>query len=82
MALNIKNPETERLARELARRRGESITEAVTRALRKEVELERRKPSRKNYEDFKWGIDAGGGSLRIGPRGGGQEPLFLAIGRA
>lgn len=34
MALSIKNPETERLARELARATGESVTQAVTRALR------------------------------------------------
>ena len=34
MALSIKNPETERLARELARITGESLTEAVTEALR------------------------------------------------
>lgn len=34
MALSIKNPETERLARELARTTGENLTEAVTKALR------------------------------------------------
>jgi antitoxin VapB len=34
MALSIKNAEAERLARELARATGESLTEAVTRALR------------------------------------------------
>ena len=34
MALSIKNPETERLARELARATGESLTEAVTKAVR------------------------------------------------
>jgi antitoxin VapB len=34
MALSIKNPETERLARELAQATGESLTEAVTNALR------------------------------------------------
>lgn len=34
MALNIRNPETEALASELARRTGETKTEAVTRALR------------------------------------------------
>lgn len=34
MALSIKNPEAERLARELARVTGESLTEAVTVALR------------------------------------------------
>lgn len=52
MALNIKNAETERLARELARRRKQGITEVVTEALRKEVERERRKPRRDNREDF------------------------------
>jgi antitoxin VapB len=34
MALNIRNPETERLASELAREAGETKTEAVTKALR------------------------------------------------
>lgn len=34
MALNIRNPETEKLAEELARETGETKTEAVTRALR------------------------------------------------
>lgn len=34
VALSIKNPETERLARELARVTGESLTEALTKALR------------------------------------------------
>jgi antitoxin VapB len=41
--LALKNPETELLARELARRRGTSITEAVTSALRAELERERRR---------------------------------------
>jgi len=40
MALNIKNPETERLARELARRRGTGVTEAVTVALMEELKRE------------------------------------------
>jgi antitoxin VapB len=52
MALNIKNAETERLARELARRRGTGITEAVTHALRNEVERERKKPRRESEEEF------------------------------
>lgn len=52
MALNIKNPETEKLARELARRRGQGITEAVTEVLRREVERERRKPRRDDKEKF------------------------------
>ena len=57
MALNIKNPETERLARELARRRKQGITEVITDVLRREVERERRKPSRQDDDAFKRGID-------------------------
>jgi len=38
MALNIKNPETHKLAEELARRTGESMTEAVTTAVRERLE--------------------------------------------
>jgi antitoxin VapB len=45
MAMNIKNPETERLARELARRTGESLTLAVTVAIQER--LERQKPNPK-----------------------------------
>lgn len=37
MALNIKNPEAERLARELAEATGENITQAVTQALREQL---------------------------------------------
>jgi antitoxin VapB len=37
MALNIKNAEAERLARELAEATGENITQAVTRALREQL---------------------------------------------
>jgi antitoxin VapB len=45
MAMNIKNPETERLARELARRTGESLTLAITVAVKER--LERQKPNPK-----------------------------------
>lgn len=38
--LNIKNPETHRLAKELARRRGESLTAAVTVAIREQLKRE------------------------------------------
>ena len=38
MALNIKNPETYRLAQELARQTGESMTDAVTTAVRERLE--------------------------------------------
>ena len=42
MAMNIKNEETERLARELAKLTGESITGAITAALRDGLERKRR----------------------------------------
>lgn len=38
MRLNIKNPETDRLARELAAATGESITAAVTAAVRERLQ--------------------------------------------
>ena len=57
MALNIKNPETERLARELARRRGQGITEVVTEVLRRELERERRRPRREDQHAVKRRID-------------------------
>ena len=38
MALSIKNPETDRLAHELARATGESVTTAVTNAIRLRLE--------------------------------------------
>jgi antitoxin VapB len=52
MALNIKNPETEKLARELARRRKQGLTEAITDVLRKEVERERKKRRPEDKEEF------------------------------
>lgn len=42
MAMNIKNPETHRLAQELAAKMGTSITEAITQAVREKLwEFER-----------------------------------------
>jgi antitoxin VapB len=58
MALNIKNPETEKLARELARRRKQGITEVLTAVLRKEVERERKKPVRDDREERMRRIEA------------------------
>ncbi len=43
MALNIKDPETDRLARQLADLTDENITEAVKTALRDRLERERRR---------------------------------------
>lgn len=59
MALSIKNAETEKLVRELARLRGQGITEALTDVVRREVERERQKPRRADdYESFSRRIDA------------------------
>jgi antitoxin VapB len=44
MALSIKTEEADRLARKLARLRGETITEAVTVALREQCAREEAKP--------------------------------------
>jgi antitoxin VapB len=51
MALNIRNPETERLAEALARLTGETKTEAVTRALRDRLSRLRRERARRSLAD-------------------------------
>lgn len=38
MALSVKNPEAERLARELAKKTGESMTEAILKSLRERLQ--------------------------------------------
>jgi antitoxin VapB len=43
MALNIKNDETQRLARELARLTGETMTAAITQAVRERLDRVRSK---------------------------------------
>lgn len=50
MALNIKDPVTDRLARELAALTGESITLALRRALEQRLEAERRKATRSHRD--------------------------------
>lgn len=51
MALNIRNPETERLAEALARETGETKTEAVTKALRDRLTRLRRQRSGRRLAD-------------------------------
>jgi len=51
MALSIKDPEADRLARELARRTGESLTEAVVKSLRERLERQRNRPRRPGLSD-------------------------------
>ncbi|MEQ1867293.1 MAG: type II toxin-antitoxin system VapB family antitoxin [Micropepsaceae bacterium] len=50
MTLNIKNPEAHRLARELSKLTGETLTEAVMQALRERVE--RQKTSKFDQKKF------------------------------
>jgi antitoxin VapB len=51
MALNIRNPEAERLAAELARQTGETKTEAVTKALRDRLARVRRERTKRRLAD-------------------------------
>ncbi|MGH9369073.1 MAG: type II toxin-antitoxin system VapB family antitoxin [Thermoanaerobaculia bacterium] len=51
MAINIRNPEAERLAEELARATGETKTEAVTKALRDRLTRVRRERSGRSLAD-------------------------------
>jgi antitoxin VapB len=44
MSMNIKNPETERLARELAKQTGETVTMAITIALKERLERQKQNP--------------------------------------
>lgn len=52
MALSLKNEETERLARELARQTGESLTLAVTLAIKER--LERQEKAKKREGRMEW----------------------------
>ena len=51
MSLNIKNEETHRLARELASATGESMTDAVSEAIRERLERVRSKNSREGLAE-------------------------------
>jgi antitoxin VapB len=51
MALNIRNPEAERLVAELTRQTGESKTEAVTKALRDRLARVRRERTKRRLAD-------------------------------
>ncbi len=52
MGMNIKNPETHRLAKELARQRGETLTMAITIALKER--LERGKQEKQPESRLEW----------------------------
>lgn len=51
MSLNIKNPETHALVAKLAKRKGQSMTQVITDAVRKELaEIEREAEAKRRYE--------------------------------
>lgn len=50
MALSLKDPETDRLAREVSRLTGESLTEAVRTSLAERLERERLRRGRPNAD--------------------------------
>lgn len=52
MSLNIKDPEAHRLARAVAKATGESMTRAVTEALRERLEKIERRRQRASVEDL------------------------------
>lgn len=52
MSLNLKNPETERLARELAQKTGENLTVAVTVAIKERLERHNLAASRENRMEW------------------------------
>lgn len=51
MALSVKHPEADRLAREVASRTGETLTTAVVIALRERLARLRRRPRRRRLRD-------------------------------
>jgi len=51
MALSVKNPEADRLAREVAARTGETLTTAVVVALRERLARLRGRPKRRRLHD-------------------------------
>ena len=51
MALSIKHPEADRLARELAKSTGEGLTEAVVKALRERLAREKRRKRGRRLSD-------------------------------
>jgi antitoxin VapB len=70
MALSIKHPEADRLARELATRTGESITQAIIVALKERLQREQRR-YRPKLEDEIMAISKRSAAL---PRRTGRTP--------
>lgn len=76
MHLNIKNSEAHKLARQLARETGESLTTAVTQALRERLEaVRRRRKSETMLADIR-AISAKSAALLKGPPIDHAEMLY------
>jgi antitoxin VapB len=67
MSLNIKDPEAHKLAQQLARETGESLTSAVIQALRERLEAVRRRRKRDAIRAALNAIGKRGAALYKGP---------------
>jgi antitoxin VapB len=67
MSLNIKDPEAHKLAQQLARETGESMTAAVLQAIRERLEAVRRRRKRDAMHAAIMAIGKRGASLNKGP---------------
>ena len=76
MSLNIKDAETHRLAQELARETGQSMTKAVTEALREQLERVRRGRKRPNRVEEALAIGRRCAKLLKGPAIDHAELLY------
>jgi antitoxin VapB len=75
MALNIRNPETEKLAADLAALTGESKTQAVTKALRDRLARVKRRRARRRLSDELDEIATHCASLPVLDKRGDEEIL-------
>jgi antitoxin VapB len=76
MSLNIKDPEAHELARQLAHETGETITAAVTEALRERLERVRQQRRKQAIADRLMEIGRRGASLFPGPAVDHAEFLY------
>jgi len=76
MSLNIKDPQAHKLAQELARETGESMTAAVTQAIRERLEAVRRRRKRDAMHAAIMAIGKRGESLHKGPYVDHAELLY------
>jgi antitoxin VapB len=76
MSLNIKDPEAHKLAQQLARETGESMTAAVTKAIRERLETIRRRRKREKTLAALIEIGKRGREIFTGPSVDHAEMLY------